>query len=221
MLLLAGAIFLWRYYWRQIIKIIVFVCHALHLSIIAYRKSTKTIRKDQTAIMKYIFYLLILCYAESCFSQSTFSIGPEIDLMSNYGNTKAGAGGSMEFDTRFTEVIGARLSFGFARFIFKSLSKYHVDYMPVRAGIQGYLSKVIFVYGEGGLVLINSDSYHDSKFSYAFGAGYNVPFGLKQNMIQVSASYNSVSIERNSYNHWFNIRIAFGLNLSHKSAPEE
>jgi hypothetical protein len=168
--------------------------------------------------MKYLSIFLIFFIIAFCgYSQSSFSIGPQIGFGSNLGNSKLGIGGSLDYTNKFSENVGIRASAGYTHFQHKIVNESHISFIPVRAGLQGFIGNVFFVYGEAGIGFYKTGFSDGSKFSYAFGMGYNAHFGLNKQYVEVSAFYNSIPLGANTLYRWFNLRLAYGFNLGKKN----
>jgi opacity protein-like surface antigen len=161
---------------------------------------------------KSAFTFFVTLLLSSCLSaQQAISFGPQIGLASNFSSSaKMGIGGSVEYDNRIGEHFGIRGSAGYTYFKGKYFDD-HVSFIPVRAGVQGYLAPEVFIAGEAG-VAIYGDSNKESKtgFSIGLGAGYRIPLSSTQ-FVQLSGSYNYFKHSSFLNYTWFNFRAAFGL----------
>jgi hypothetical protein len=168
-----------------------------------------------------LIFLLTLSFSSCLLAQQAISFGPQIGLGSNFGKSaKMGIGGSIEYDNRFTEHFGIRVSAGYNYFKEKYYEG-HVSFLPVRAGIQGYLSPNVLLFGEAG-VATYGDSNNDSQtgFSYGLGTGYRIPLNATQ-FIQLSGSFNFFRYSNSLTYTWFNFGAAFGLSWGKTKGPIE
>jgi hypothetical protein len=170
----------------------------------------------------YLVGLYLFC-ADCIFAQSSISVGPQLGFASNFSSSaKVGIGGSIEYTMQLSERLGARFYGGYDRFKGKYFADDIVSFLPVRAGLQGFIFEDIFsVYGEAGIAAFHAKSSgsQNTNFSFALGAAYRLP--LNQQFVQVSGYYNFYRYSEHLDYTWYNLRIAFGLNLGHKKALEK
>lgn len=159
-------------------------------------------------------FLFSFFLASLILAQSSISIGAQIGLASNFGSSsKMGIGGSLELDNRLSNHFGIRGSVGYNYFKGKYFVDDYVSFLPIRAGVQGYLAPEIFVSGEAGIA-VYGDSNNESKtgFSYGLGAGYRIPLHKKK-FVQLSGNYNYFRHSSFLNYTWFQLRAAFGFSL--------
>lgn len=122
-----------------------------------------------------------------------------------------------------TPKLGLRLHGGYNKFKGKIFDDY-VSFLPVRAGVQGFIYQdLIFAFAEGGIATYKSSNPGSSrtKFSWAIGGGYNQHINEKKTQfIQTSAWFNF--FKHNEYLNytWFNLRVAYGFSFG-KRPPKE
>jgi hypothetical protein len=148
--------------------------------------------------------------------QNAISIGLDVSSSPSNRSTSLGIGGSVEYNKSISEKLGGRLYCGYNYFKSNSTDS-HISFLPIRVGIEYFLNKLLFLYVESGVANYNSDAANNWYFSYAFGTGYTVPFGLKNNFAKISLFFNSVRIAKISSTNWFTLRFAYGLNFGKKS----
>jgi hypothetical protein len=168
-------------------------------------------------MIKMFFVVAVCFFSAQAWSQHLLSAGPEVAFGTNFGKTKAGFGASIEYLYKFSERVGVRTSGGYDVFNVRNVNDSKTSFLPIRVGIEGFLSDVFFAYCEAGIAFYRSSFYDENKFSYAIGTGYKVPFGLKNQFVQISALYNSVLFTKSSL-AWFNFRVAYGIDLGPKSS---
>jgi hypothetical protein len=176
--------------------------------------------------MKLFALILISLLCSHCsFAQSAISIGPQLGFASNFSSSaKMDVGGSIEYTGQFSEHIGARFYTGYDRFKGKYFADDAVSFVPIRAGLQGFLYKDIFsVYVDAGVASYHAkgSESHKTNFSYAFGAAYQIPLRLDQQFVQVSGYYNYYKFSQQLNYTWYNIRLAYGFRLGHKNSGEK
>ncbi|MFL5740685.1 MAG: hypothetical protein ACJ75B_10740 [Flavisolibacter sp.] len=162
--------------------------------------------------MKSFFLFIVWLPFDCCYGQTAVSIGANTGMVTRLHGLTAGIGGSVELVTRFSEHAGARFYAGYDYFKAKGPNSY-IAFLPIRAGIQGILSDIFFLYGEAGVAQYYSPNEKLSGFSFNLGGGYQVPFGLRRQFIQISAFYNSMFYKKNYSWAWLNLRVAYGFGL--------
>lgn len=157
----------------------------------------------------------------------SLTIGPNLGVGANFGKAaKLSLGGSLEYVIKFSDRLGARLYGGYNRFNDKNYPDAYVSFLPVRAGIQGFVYEdVLFVFADGGIA--NYKSSTDTKKtgpSFGIGAGHRLPIGKSQ-FVQTSAWFNYYRLEVPPFTNlkytWFNFRVAYGFSFGKKNEPEE
>ncbi len=172
------------------------------------------------------FHLLIFIFiSQQVFAQNSISVGPQLGFAANFSSSaKTDFGGSIEYSNQFSEHLGARFYTGYDRFKGKYFADDVVSFVPIRAGLQGFLYKdIISAYIETGIASFHAKSSgsQNTSFSYAFGAAYRMPLGLNQQFVQVSGYYNYYKYSEHLNYTWYNLRVAYGFNLGHKTSDEK
>jgi len=171
-----------------------------------------------------IAFLLLIC--DPCYCQPTQSVTFGIDYSitsANFGATKSGIGGSADYQIKFNAPVGLQFHIGYSHFKNKVLSNDVVNFLPVRAGVVGFLYQdVIFIFADAGISHYSASSgTKQNGFSFGIGPGYKLYFNPdKKQFLQLSAYFNLHHFYSNysgGYNYtWFNIRAAYGLSFSKK-----
>ncbi len=173
--------------------------------------------------MRSSMYLILFCLflQKKIHAQSSIFLGPQLGLASNFSrSSNIGFGASVEYINRFSQQIGFRGTVGYNYFKGKYFNN-HVSFLPVRIGLQSFLSTNVFVLADAGIVAYN-DNNNDSKtgFSYSVGAGYNIPLDTKK-FVQLSANYNFFRYASYLNYTWFNFRAAYSLSWGKRKATME
>jgi len=170
--------------------------------------------------MKRIFVIVSALFQFQFASAQFFATtGPAAGFASNFAeSSKMGSGWELEAGYKFSKNFGAGLSIDYMLFRGKIIEDSYVNFLPIRAGIHGFLSDQIFVYGETGV-----GSYWDNNktqktgFTYALGAGYRIPIRPSNQFInqfiQLSASYNYFQFDENLHYTWFGVKVAYGFSM--------
>jgi hypothetical protein len=175
---------------------------------------------------KYFLLFINVLIFRLTFSQlnHTISLGPDLGIAANFGkSSKLSLGGSVEYALNFAPKVGIRLHAGYNKFKGKIFDEY-VSFLPVRAGVQGFIYQdIFFAFAEGGIATYKSSNPTPAltKFSWAAGLGYNQYIDQKRKqLIQTSVYFNY--FKHNTYLNytWFNIRVAYGLSFGRKQAKE-
>lgn len=167
---------------------------------------------------------LLLVSSTHLFAQiaQSLSLGPELALPTkSFGKSNTGWGGSLQYQVKFKGPIGAQLHVGYNQFSNSVLNRSTVSFLPVRAGVVGYVFKdLAFVYADAGISRYSASSSGTKQgdFTWGAGAGYRVLISGKQ-FAQLSVHYNSHRFNRRhtqssdydfNYN-WMSIRLAYGI----------
>jgi hypothetical protein len=149
-------------------------------------------------------------------------VGPQLGFASNFSSSaKTGLGASIEYTGQFSEHLGARVYVGYDRFKGKYFAEDVVSFLPVRAGLQGFVYKDIFsVFAEAGVASFHAKSteIHNSNFTYALGVAYRMPLGQSKQFLQVSGAYDYYRYSDQFHYSWYNIRLAYGLGFGRKNS---
>jgi len=177
-----------------------------------------------------IFCALFKCSISFEQIRQSVTIGPDLGLPYKYfgRNSKVGFGASWDYQVKISAHIGAQFHLGYIKFGDKEFTNSWVTFLPIRAGIVGYVYEdVIFVFADAGISHFH-DANDDSQTGFSFGAGggYKLYFNPdKKQMVQFSAYFNLHNFTRpmvQSINYtWFNIRVAYGASFGKKSTIEK
>lgn len=152
-------------------------------------------------------------------------LGPELGLPGkNFGESNLGVGGSLQYQLKLNAPVGIQVHVGYVNFVSKteffSDMKYKISFLPVRAGILGFIYKdIIFVSADAGISKYHANTGTDQTgFSFGFGGGYKYIIA-KKHFAQLSVLYNSHNFQdkqigQNFNYNWFSLRLAYGMQWS-------
>jgi len=167
--------------------------------------------------MKKVIPLLVsLCMYSVTQAQTTITIGPQLDVPSNFSKaSKIGLGGSAEGVFNVSPASAIRVSAGYSSFKGKFFPEV-ISFMPVRGGYQYFLSpNQLYIYGEGGPAFYNATDAK-TKLSLAFGGGTYFPVGEKS-VVNFSVFFNYIDGGMFRNHTWFSGRLAYGLQWGRKT----
>lgn len=179
--------------------------------------------------MRQIFFFVFMCVHTLIYAQKRnfISMGPDISLPStNLKGTSVSIGGSFQYQIKFNAPVALQLHAGYSHF--KDGFGGKVNFLPIRAGVVGYLYQdILYVYTDAGISHYQSPTTTTKQngFSFGFGGGYRQKLGVSQ-FLQFSTYYNlhnfKLAATSQNYNYtWFNIRAAYGFSFGRKSKKDD